>query len=263
MHAKMLDSFQMINNSEPSVPQIHQAFELSKTFFTLLTEEKVKYTKNKDDTQRGGYLPPYSQRLDPKKQKENENKETFQIIPSSFQKGTSLSYFPTIFQEHNEDLGRFSKGFLSPFVLPLNEITDTNDYLILRHPYDDYSDEDNNALLSFVIQAEIYPRTSDGDWITAPVVDNAILVNIGGMLEAHTKGLLKAANHRVMYMPEQENKDRYSIGYFVSPAADVDVSYMPSPVLPTERIDSIPKDRVIKKPSDYRNYRTEYYKDAY
>ena len=80
------------------------------------------------------------------------------------------------------------------------------------------------------------------------------------MLECHTKGLLKAAKHRVVYMPEQKDKDGFSIGYFVAPASNADISYMSSPLLPNERIDSISKDPILKTPTDYRNYRSEYYK---
>jgi isopenicillin N synthase-like dioxygenase len=58
----------------------------------------------------------------------------------------------------------------------------------------------------------------DGDWIDAPPVPGAFIVNIGEMLELATGGYLKATLHRVL--SPQIGSDRISIPFFFNPALD-------------------------------------------
>lgn len=58
----------------------------------------------------------------------------------------------------------------------------------------------------------------DGDWVDAPPVDGAFVVNIGELLEYATGGYLKATNHRVV-SPKAPN-ERISIPFFFNPALD-------------------------------------------
>ena len=58
----------------------------------------------------------------------------------------------------------------------------------------------------------------DGDWIEAPSVPGAFVVNIGEMLELATGGYLKATLHRVISSPS--DSDRISIPFFYNPALD-------------------------------------------
>lgn len=58
----------------------------------------------------------------------------------------------------------------------------------------------------------------DGDWIEAPSVPGAFVVNIGEMLEYATGGYLKATLHRVI--SPQIGTDRISIPFFYNPALD-------------------------------------------
>jgi len=58
----------------------------------------------------------------------------------------------------------------------------------------------------------------DGEWVDAPPVPGAFVVNIGEMLEYATGGYLIATNHRVISprLPD----DRISVPYFFNPALD-------------------------------------------
>ncbi|TFB80771.1 isopenicillin N synthase family oxygenase [Terrimesophilobacter mesophilus] len=58
----------------------------------------------------------------------------------------------------------------------------------------------------------------DGDWIDAPSIPGAFIVNIGEMLELATDGYLKATLHRVV--SPQVGTDRISIPFFFNPALD-------------------------------------------
>jgi isopenicillin N synthase-like dioxygenase len=58
----------------------------------------------------------------------------------------------------------------------------------------------------------------DGEWVDAPPVPGAFVVNIGEMLEHATQGYLTATNHRVISPTWPD--DRISIPFFFNPALD-------------------------------------------
>jgi isopenicillin N synthase-like dioxygenase len=58
----------------------------------------------------------------------------------------------------------------------------------------------------------------DGEWIDAPALPGAFVVNIGEMLELATDGYLKATLHRVI--SPRIGSDRISIPFFYNPALD-------------------------------------------
>ncbi|KAG2220484.1 hypothetical protein INT45_011488 [Circinella minor] len=298
---KNIGFFHIINASTPSSAEVNRAFELSKEYFRLPVEEKIKC---KQDTAKGkieGYLGLYAQRLDPKIQKKGDYKESFDMETLTSKK--NIDHFPSLFQENRTDLEAFSKGMhatalqvldLLAFALklPLNEKTGANDWLSSTHQYEtngstsvlrllrypnrkpgdegEECDSKKNVILAgqhtdYIMITLLYQtapglqvQVSDDEWITVPVRSNAILVNMGGMFEWFTNGLLKSAMHRVIDMPNQrDGKDRYSIGYFIHPEPDTKIINMPSPLIPSERPDfkEIAKDAEITTSAEYLEYR--------
>ncbi|MFP7761928.1 isopenicillin N synthase family dioxygenase [Marisediminicola sp. LYQ134] len=67
----------------------------------------------------------------------------------------------------------------------------------------------------------------DGEWIDAPPLDGAFVVNIGELLEVATNGYLKATVHRVI--SPSIGDDRISIPFFYSPALDGTIPVLPLP----------------------------------
>ena len=62
-------------------------------------------------------------------------------------------------------------------------------------------------------------EAADGTWRPAPPVQDAILVNVGDLMEVWSSGRLRATKHRVV-VPEQEllrQRARQSIAMFVNP----------------------------------------------
>lgn len=68
-----------------------------------------------------------------------------------------------------------------------------------------------------------------GEWVDAPPVPGAFVVNIGEMLEYATGGYLIATNHRVV--SPRSPDDRISVPYFFNPALD---ATLPLIALPAE-----------------------------
>ncbi|WP_165067323.1 isopenicillin N synthase family dioxygenase [Marisediminicola senii] len=67
----------------------------------------------------------------------------------------------------------------------------------------------------------------DGEWIDAPPIDGAFVVNIGELLEVATNGYLKATVHRVI--SPSIGQDRISIPFFYSPALDATIPLITLP----------------------------------
>lgn len=69
----------------------------------------------------------------------------------------------------------------------------------------------------------------DGEWIDAPPVSGAFVVNIGELLEVATGGYLKATTHRVI--SPKAGDDRISVPFFYAPSLD---RMIPTLTLPAE-----------------------------
>lgn len=70
-------------------------------------------------------------------------------------------------------------------------------------------------------------RTSDGNWIDVPPRDGAFIVNIGELLEAATRGYLRATEHRVNL--QGPAPDRISVPYFFNPRLDARIPVLSLP----------------------------------
>ena len=66
-----------------------------------------------------------------------------------------------------------------------------------------------------------------GQWIDVPPVPDALIVNIGELLEVATGGYLRATRHRVVAPPP--GTDRVSIPFFLNPALDATVPIITLP----------------------------------
>ncbi len=80
-------------------------------------------------------------------------------------------------------------------------------------------------------------RSAGGDWIAAPPVEGAILVNTGDVVPVWSGGRWRSTAHRVANPPD---RDRYSIAYFFDPSMDariapLDISAGTSAALPPFR----------------------------
>ena len=61
----------------------------------------------------------------------------------------------------------------------------------------------------------------DGSWIKVEPSSNAIVCNIGDMMQLVTDKHLVSTTHRVIQDLEQESKARYSIPFFLHPAPSI------------------------------------------
>lgn len=81
---------------------------------------------------------------------------------------------------------------------------------------------------------------NDGEWIDAPPVPGAFVVNIGELLEYATDGYLKATVHRVI--SPRLGDDRISIPFFYNPALDARVPQIELPAALRAEANGITQD---------------------
>lgn len=65
------------------------------------------------------------------------------------------------------------------------------------------------------------------DWVDAPPLPGAFIVNLGEMLDVGTDGYLHATEHRVVN--RSSGADRISVPYFFNPAVSARMPHLPLP----------------------------------
>jgi len=95
----------------------------------------------------------------------------------------------------------------------------------------EHTDYGNVTLLATDNVGGLEVRTRAGDWIAAPVMEGAFVVNIGDCLMRWTNDIYVSTPHRVV---NRSGRERYSIAFFFDPNPDAEVAAIPSCVAPGE-----------------------------
>jgi isopenicillin N synthase-like dioxygenase len=88
-----------------------------------------------------------------------------------------------------------------------------------------HTDIDLLAILPYATEKGLQVEI-DGEWLTVVVPEDAIIVNVGDMLENLTNGLFVSARHRVM--AQEPDKDRFSMVLFVHPTDNTPLDPIPA-----------------------------------
>ena len=70
-------------------------------------------------------------------------------------------------------------------------------------------------------------QLASGQWIAAPAIANAVLVNTGDLMQRCSNDVFRSPRHRVV-LPGDQGCDRYSIAFFCQPDADASITCFPS-----------------------------------
>jgi isopenicillin N synthase-like dioxygenase len=118
----------------------------------------------------------------------------------------------------------------------------------------EHTDYGNITLLATDNVGGLEVRTRGGDWIAAPVMPGAFVVNIGDCLMRWTNDIYVSTPHRVV---NRSGRERYSIAFFFDPNPDARVAAIPS---------CVPEDEGAKYPpisaADYLKSRLDASKPA-
>ena len=71
--------------------------------------------------------------------------------------------------------------------------------------------------------------SAQGNWLAAPAIPGAVLINTGDLTERWSNGVFRSTKHRVG-LPQEEkvHRDRYSIAFFCEPDADALITCLPT-----------------------------------
>ena len=67
-------------------------------------------------------------------------------------------------------------------------------------------------------------QTPSGDWVDAPPMEGAFVVNVGDMLHRMSNGRLLSTPHRVI---NKAGRERYSVPFFYDPHVALDIAPLP------------------------------------
>ncbi|QRV87578.1 2OG-Fe(II) oxygenase family protein [Ceratobasidium sp. AG-Ba] len=246
------------NGGTPSQDLVQDMFEVSKGFFeseSLEEKEKVSIT-----VQNQGWVRNRQESLDSKGNPSGDIKEAFNLSkftadgqPKQPLPPTLKKHVPTIsaFMQGCHELSmRLLKSFAETLQLPEDHFTSRHAYdseqssilRLLYYPPSDISEDQAHGevragahsdygSLTLLFQKSLgglQIRLPNGDWLDAPVVNDAVLVNIGDLFDFWSGGRYTSTVHRVTLPRGPEAKQaRYSIAYFLHPTDDVLLARIP------------------------------------
>jgi isopenicillin N synthase-like dioxygenase len=221
----------------------------SKKFFE--SEQSIKDAcTNPEIAGQRGYIPPNTEIA--KDAKVVDMKEFYQLGNDNVMKNVfpeSQPGFKKATTEAFETLENTGKTMLRAIATYLgleedhfeDKVTDGNSIIRLLHYYPikdvsmvkkgavraaEHGDINLITLLMGASADGLQVLRQDGKWIPITVVDNAIVVNIGDMMERYTNGKLKSTIHRVVNPENKEEmkKSRYSIPFFMHPKSEMSLA---------------------------------------
>lgn len=72
-------------------------------------------------------------------------------------------------------------------------------------------------------------QTVSGEWIAAPAIADAVLINTGDLTQRWSNDVFRSTKHRVaLPSGEKAGRDRYSIAFFCQPDPDAEIACFPS-----------------------------------
>lgn len=247
--------------------RIETIYELSRTFFQLPTEIKMKYRKASPKKSFHGYAGPGDELLNEEQKNSTELREFFDIWGfEAFDEKNFPEEVPGFkaacdaLRRESEETGKkvlrcleiylkLDDGFLLSRHKNLGDASIKTQtqmrslYYYTLNPNDnippnsircgEHSDWGTITFLNQDMVGGLEVKTAEGEWIEAAPVEDAILMNSGQLLEYWTGGHFHAAPHRVRILTEGRiTKDpRQSFIHFINPDGDAKV-YPIVPVLP-------------------------------
>ncbi|XP_021812086.1 codeine O-demethylase-like [Prunus avium] len=115
-----------------------------------------------------------------------------------------------------------------------------------------HSDSSLITLLLQDKQVEGLQFLKDDQWFRAPIIPEALLINVGDQAEILSNGILKSPVHRVVINPDTE---RISLAAFCMPESDKEIE-------PLESLVNESTQRLYKKMKNYESIYFEYYQQG-
>ncbi|CAN9498877.1 unnamed protein product [Ophioblennius macclurei] len=238
--------FIFLKNSGISEEEVQRVMDINKTFFVQPDELKQPFCrKTFSQSPNHGWVSLQSERLNPRRP--GDLKEAFNVSslhpdikwPSSgslqdfreihlsfFQRckeltlrvlrvmAIALDLDPDVFLSKHRLIGTAENGttLRSLFYPPVNSRTVKQDQLRCG----EHSDYGSITLL-FQSSQGLQVRTRSGEFITAPLIPGAVLINIADLMQRWTSDALNSVVHRVLLPSAEDSSTRQSLAFFAHP----------------------------------------------
>ncbi|KAF8932459.1 hypothetical protein EDD21DRAFT_152991 [Dissophora ornata] len=257
--------FFYLKNHGISQDLIDEMFNCSERFFQQPLQNKSQHLIGPDND---GYTPMKAETLDPEHQTQGDLKEAYNVRKTSVDNDVTNCFVQgdKAGQEKVgiffKDLHHLSRDIMQCFAIALqvpktaggrhffdkSHEWDAESGTTLRFlHYPQQSGDPNSPLagshtdygsITLLLQKDIAGLEVQASrvhknvpWVAAPVIPDAILINIADHLQMWTNGLLKSTMHRVVYNPQQLHHSRFSIACFIHANDDTKLDPIPSPLI--------------------------------
>ncbi|WP_447785131.1 isopenicillin N synthase family dioxygenase [Pseudomonas germanica] len=250
--------FLYIKNHGISKKLIQEVYALAAEFFAQPFEEKNKLNIVHSGPTLRGYLPMYTENADPKKTR--DFKECFDFgkhydevspffgpnpIPEK------ISRFSEAFEEYHAEMMRVSRLLVSSIALSLDLPADyfaklqrkpitiqrisyypnqTGKITVNEFGTGAHTDYGFLTILSQDSNGGLQVQNREGEWVSAPPVEDTFIVNIGDLVQSFTNDRYTATVHRVI---NTSGNSRYSMPFFLDLDYDALVEVVPTCITPT------------------------------
>ncbi|XP_059296665.1 flavonol synthase/flavanone 3-hydroxylase-like [Lycium ferocissimum] len=267
---KSCGCFQVINHGieDSFLDKMH---EISKQFFALPTEEKLKYARTVDADAIEGY--GNDSVLSEKQTLDWTDRLYLNVFPEDIRK---LQFWPQkpecfreVFEEYLKKLKLLSESLLKAIATSLNVeencfldqcgecrtmVARFNFYPPCPRPdvvlgVKPHADGSAITILLQDKEVEGLQVLKDDQWFRVPVVPYGFLINVGDQVEIMSNGIFKSPLHRVVTNAQRE---RNTLAVFIMPDADVEIG-------PVEKLINEERPRVYKNVKNYVELFFQYY----
>jgi isopenicillin N synthase-like dioxygenase len=233
--------FLYLQNTDISPKLINRVFEESKLFFNLPLATKQQFAWD-NELSNQGYIGIARENLNPLQPR--DFKEAFNI--TNWENNHITNMFNAAIPEFYQACTKLANQILEVIALSLklplelfsnhhNQHHHTMRLLFYPVPansseYLSVGEHSDYGSITLLFQDEIPGleiQQSSGEWISAPVIPDTVIVNTGDLMQRWTNNLFPSTRHRVVISPDIQ-KPRYSIAFFCHPNQDSLVTCLPS-----------------------------------
>ncbi|KAM9808377.1 uncharacterized protein ACB057_006245 [Neosynchiropus ocellatus] len=237
--------FVFLKNTGVSQEEVDAVMDMSLKFFLLPDDQKRPFSRNSfQNNPNHGWVCLESERLNPRRPgdlKEAFNTASFhpdvkwpspefqEVHASFYHKCTELSLRvlrvmalsldldPSVFCDAHRFIGTDENGStLRSLFYPPQKSREAKEGQLRCGEHSDYG----TITLLFQRSEGLQVRHRSGEFVTAPVVPGAVLVNIADLMQRWTCDEFVSVLHRVLLPPAGDESSRQSLAYFLQPDDD-------------------------------------------
>ena len=245
--------FLYIKNHGVAKELVEAVYAQTEAFFDLPLAEKDKLNIINSGQTLRGYIPMYGENVDPENTR--DFKECFDFGKheqevSPFFGPNQMPEQPEGFREtmdqYHGEMMNLARKLISAIALSLGLPADYFEKLqqkpitiqrLLHYPPQEgeisqeeigigaHTDYGFLTILSQDAVGGLQVQNRDGDWVSAPPVEDSFIVNIGDLVQTFTNDRYISTVHRVI---NASGKERYSVPFFIDLDFDAEVSVVPT-----------------------------------